>query len=254
MSGDMTSPNTASPTDRRSSRRWSLIAGGAAVLMGVTAVVALRPRGDDAIPITPDGAGAATTVSGETGPTGASGTAAAGPSTPSDGSPTADACAAQHAGHDVMHWSPEFADEMVAWGCAWPYDGFVTTMDGGAEDPAFDAVPFEGKPYADLTAMISGLNLGLCQFGNLPDPGHPGFVFGFRYAAAQPGCPGALPTVEMTVAEYSTRALRDAAALSDESGRVFVLGRWVIDVAGSDVAQADSIARSLTDRGAVIVL
>ena len=52
-----------------------------------------------------------------------------------------------------------------------------------------DGAPFEGRLYADLTAMVAELDLGLCQFGNLPDPGPPGFVFGFQYTAARPGCP-----------------------------------------------------------------
>ena len=162
---------------------------------------------------------------------------------------TSDPCA--HAGHDLHHWSPEFADEMVVDGCPWPYAGFTVAPGDGAPSADLDGAPFEGRLYADLTAMVAELDLGLCQFGNLPDPGLPGFVFGFQYTAARPGCPAAAGAVTMAVAEYSTRGLRDAAATDPRSTSTYVLGRWVIGVTGTDDGMAARLGDALVGLGAV---
>lgn len=160
-------------------------------------------------------------------------------------------CEGLHSGHNTMAWDPTQADEMVDRSCGWPYDPFLSTADGGEEDPAL-AAPFEARRYAELSDVLAAAGAGLCSVGALPAPPAEGFAFGFRYGAAEPGCPGATPTVDLEAREWVTRAQRDAAAHAAASDRTFVLGRWTVTVTG-DTALAEGVVDGLVDLGAVAV-
>ena len=97
------------------------------------------------------------------------------------------------------------------------------------------------------------LGLGLCAFGNTADPGPAGFVFGFEYHVAPPGCPGADDAAAVRVAEYSTRGHRDGAAHDLASPGTFVLGRWVVTVDGPDPDVTSELIVGLHDLGALPV-
>ena len=171
-----------------------------------------------------------------------------------DEDPTVDstvsaACEGLHAGHSVMGWDPTMADEMVEHGCGWPYEPFLSTIEGGKEDRQL-AAPFEPRRYAELWAVLTTAGAGVCSVAALPDPPSQGFVFGFIYRVAAPGCPGAEPSVELVAREYAARAQRDTAVSDDPSDRTFVLGRWALSVSG-DTELAELIVDGLLGLGAV---
>ena len=159
-------------------------------------------------------------------------------------------CASLHGGHNMMMWDPTMADEMAELDCGWPYEPFLVSTDGGAEDPAFDAAPFEARRYADLWALTTSAGVGVCAVSTLPDAPADGFVFGFSYAVSEPGCPGAEPAGHLVAREYATRAWRDMAAREVTDGEAFVLGRWVVSVAADDPAMAAALETGLIELGA----
>lgn len=158
------------------------------------------------------------------------------------------ACHSLHEGHAAMAWNPTAADEMVEADCGWPYEPYLTSTEGGEEDPGIDAA-FEPRLYQKLSEAIGETGLGFCSVNTLPEDPGDGFVFGFRYDAAEPGCPELTATVELTAREYVTRAHRDAAAHALDDPEVIVLGRWVIQVAGTDQAGVEDLASRLIDLG-----
>lgn len=160
-------------------------------------------------------------------------------------------CARLHTGHNAMRWDSTMADDMVALDCAFPYEPFMTSLEGGEEDPAFDAAPFAPHRYDELSILIADTGLGLCTVGLLPDPPGDGFSFGFRYAAAPPGCPELTSSVDLVAREYVTRAMRDAAA-NDAAGSL-VLGRWTIQLEPEDGDGARELHAALVAAGAVDV-
>ena len=159
-------------------------------------------------------------------------------------------CASLHGGHNMMMWDPTMADEMADLDCGWPYEPFLVPTDGGAEDPAFDAAPFEARRYADLWTLTTGSGVGVCAVSTLPDAPADGFVFGFDYAISEPGCPGVAPAGHLVAREYATRAWRDAAAHEVTDGEAFVLGRWVVSVAADDPVMAAALEAGLVELGA----
>jgi hypothetical protein len=163
-------------------------------------------------------------------------------------------CQQIHEGHNVMSWNPTMADEMAD--CAWPYDPFLSTLEGGEPDPALDEVAFEPHRYQQVWDLIGAADLGICAVASLPEEPSAGFAFGFAYDYAAPGCPDATPTGEVVVREYSTRDQRDGAAhaLAADTGLpTFVLGRWVVLVDEDDAAVAEQLVTSLEELGAVEV-
>lgn len=153
-----------------------------------------------------------------------------------------------HEGHNLMSWDPTMADEMLDRGCGWPYEPFVSSGAGGREDPTL-AAPFEPRRYAELWDLLGRADVGVCSVSSLPDPPADGFAFGFRYAVAEPGCPGAAATVDLVAREYVGRGPRDAAAHAvDDGARAFVLGRWALSLSDGDLAEA--VAEELLDLGA----
>ncbi|MBK5222678.1 MAG: hypothetical protein JJE52_07350 [Acidimicrobiia bacterium] len=184
-----------------------------------------------------------------------------GPESEEVGSPMGDAsddravsgeCENVHAAHAVAMWSAVMADEMTSAECPWPYEPFLTSMDGGKEDASL-AAPFEARCYDDLWQMLSTMSVGVCQVARIADWPAPGFVFGFTYAVGPPGCPADTAVVVMSVAEHATRALRDASAhdVASSADPTFVLGRWVITLTGSGDIQP--IAEELRSLGAAEV-
>jgi hypothetical protein len=173
---------------------------------------------------------------------------------PTPGASLSPECEQIHEGHNVMSWNPTMADEMA--GCAWPYDPFLSTLEGGEADPALDEAAFESHLYQEVWDVIGAADLGICSVGTLPDQPEAGFAFGFAYEVAAPGCPDATPTGSVVVREYSTRDQRDAAAhgLAAEGSPTFVLGRWVVVVEGGDGPAAAALSTGLTELGAVEVI
>ncbi len=140
-----------------------------------------------------------------------------------------------HAGHQAMMWTAQMADEMTEAGCGWPYEPFLIDLDGGEDDAALDA-PFEPRRYDELWAAITAADLGLCSVATVVEAQETGRAFGFTYQVGEPGCPGAVPTGSIAVGEYGTEAQRDAAAHAAardaDAERVYVLGRWVLELRG----------------------
>lgn len=163
------------------------------------------------------------------------------------------ACEEIHSGHNTMSWNPTMADEMVE--CAWPYDPFTSTLEGGEADGALDAVAFEPRLYQEIWDVVVAADLGVCAVATLPDQPDAGFAFGFSYDFAEPGCPEATPTGHVVVREYSTRDQRDAAAhvIAAGGAPTMVLGRWVVVVESDDVSTAGGLTAALADIGAVEV-
>ena len=157
-------------------------------------------------------------------------------------------CESLHEGHAAMAWNPTSADEMVEADCAWPYEPYLISTEGGQEDPAID-VEFEPRLYQELSESIGEIGLGLCSVNTLPEEAGDGFVFGFRYDAAEPGCPDFTATVELTAREYVTRAHRDAAANDLDDPEAIALGRWVLVVEGTDQERIDQLTAQLVDMG-----
>jgi hypothetical protein len=181
------------------------------------------------------------------------GETSAGDTIPTPGASLSPECQQIHEGHNVMSWNPTMADEMAE--CAWPYDPFLSTLEGGEADPAFDDVAFESHLYQEVWDLVGAADLGICSVATLPDQPEAGFAFGFSYDFAAPGCPEATPTGSVVVREYSTRDQRDAAghALATEGFPTFVLGRWVVVVEAEDFGPAATLSTALTDLGAVEV-
>jgi hypothetical protein len=172
---------------------------------------------------------------------------------PAPGATLSPECQQIHSGHNTMSWNPTMADEMVD--CAWPYDPFTSTLEGGEPDPALDGVAFEPRRYQEIWDLVGGADLGICSVATLPDQPEAGFAFGFSYDFAAPGCPEATPTGHVVVREYATRDQRDAAAhaLSTEGAPALVLGRWVVVVEAADLPIAATLSTALTDLGAAPV-
>ena len=158
------------------------------------------------------------------------------------------ACHSLHEGHGAMPWTPTSADEMVEAACGWPYEPYLISTEGGQEDPGIDVV-FEPRRYQELSDAISETGLGFCSVNTLPEEAGDGFVFGFRYEAAEPGCPDFTPTLELTAREYVTRARRDEAANALEDPEAIVLGRWVLELGGTDEARLDELSDVLIELG-----
>lgn len=165
-----------------------------------------------------------------------------------DGTP----CGQVHAGHNVMMWDSTMADQMVEADCGWPYEPFMVSTDGGEEDPAFDAAPFEPRMYADLWNFLSDEVGATCTIGSIFEEVE-GLVFGFRYELATDACTEmGEGDVVVSAREYSARGLRDAAAHEAEGDAVLVLGRWTITIDAADDL-VESTAAGLVDMGAVRV-
>ncbi len=153
-----------------------------------------------------------------------------------------------HAVHMQMGmWNPDLADEMLALGCPWPYEQDFRSLAGGKEDPSI-AAPFAPIPYATVFAMINAGNFGLCQMASMAQDHTAGVVEGFTLRMAEPRCPNGQPTEQVVLREYATRALRDAAAHAH--GGSLVLGRWVVEVSGSNDAGVQQLHSGLVRLGA----
>lgn len=213
--------------------RWALVVGGALLVLIVGAVVvASMTRSDDTEP-RPFGLD----------PTGDTSGGEADPNDP---------CSSVHAGHNLMMWDSTMADEMVDAGCGWPYDPFVVDAEGGEEDPALDAAPFEPRHYADIWQAITPI-AATCAVIAIPEEPGDGFVFGFRYELATDACDeDGAGDVRLDVREMVTRAHRDATAGADDADAVLVLGRWVLSVTG-DGDGVTAVSGVLEDLGAVVV-
>lgn len=168
--------------------------------------------------------------------------------TPDDDGITPGECAdvhEGHAGHQAMMWTAQMADEMTDAGCGWPYEPFLVTLDGGEDDPELDS-PFEPRRYAEVWEAITAARLGLCSVATSIEAQDEGRAFGFTYQVGEPGCPGAVPTGSVRVGEYGTEAQRDAAAHTAardaDAERVYVLGRWVIELRGDAARLASTVA------------
>lgn len=161
-------------------------------------------------------------------------------------------CDSTHAGHNVMRWNATMADEMVTAGCGWPYEPFTVPLEGGEEDPALDA-PFEARLYSEIWDAIGQVDVGVCAVSALPEePGEGGFVFGFDYGIAEPGCANDA-IAHVVVKEYGTRAQRDAAAHASDEAATYVLGRWVVTVFGEEQSMTDALEQAVDSLGAVPV-
>lgn len=157
-------------------------------------------------------------------------------------------CHSLHEGHAAMAWNPTSADEMVEADCGWPYEPYLVPTEGGEEDPAIEAA-FEPRLYRELSDVLGDAGLGLCSVNALPEDPGDGFVFGFRYDAAEPGCPDFEPSVQLTAREYVSRAHRDTAADSASEANPIVLGRWVLTTDGPDQDRVDQVTAALIDLG-----
>lgn len=172
---------------------------------------------------------------------------------PTSGASLSPECQQLHEGHNVMSWNPTMADEMAE--CAWPYDPFLSTLEGGEADAELDQVAFESHLYQEIWDVVGAADLGICSVAALPEQPEAGFAFGFSYDFAAAGCPDATPTGAVVVREYSTRDQRDTAAHSLAPGGppTLVFGRWVVVVDAEDLATAATLTTALTDLGAVEV-
>jgi len=178
---------------------------------------------------------------------------------------------ADHAGGDVlagcdaegyhrtmMMFDPLAADGLLESGCTWPYDATIA-VDGGAEDPSI-AAAYEPRRYAEIFDTITEGRYGMCAVASLADERVNGFVFGFRVPLNPAGCADGVPTFDVVIREYATRAWRDTAAAAARTevvaagaGDAVVLGRWVVSLVGDDAAAVDAFAARLVDLGGVSI-
>ncbi len=163
----------------------------------------------------------------------------------------ADACSAAHAAHNVAMWDPAMADEMLDAGCPWPYEPFVTAIEGGQENPSL-AATFEARRYSELWDALQEAGFGVCAVAALPEPPAEGFAFGFRYEVRPDGCEGGEQVADLVVREHVTRAWRDArAAELGAEGPVLVLGRWTLTAEDATEFAANRLFETLVALGAV---
>lgn len=170
-----------------------------------------------------------------------------------------DECSEAHAAHNEAMWDPTSADEMVDAGCPWPYEPFLTAVDGGAENLNL-AAPFEPRRYSEVWDALQDADFGVCAVTALPEPAGDGFVFGFRYDLRAGACDTGEADVALLVREHASRGWRDAAALDlGDTQPVLVLGRWtlIVDVLGgtatTDGASTADSASTADDVYAVLV-
>ncbi len=167
-------------------------------------------------------------------------------------------CDAEEYHHTMMMFDPLAADGLLESGCAWPYDATIV-VDGGAEDPSIAAV-YEPRRYAEIFDTIADGQYGMCAVASLAEERANGFVFGFRVPLNPAGCADGVPTFDVVIREYSTRAWRDTAAAAARSevvaagaGDAVVLGRWVVSLVGDDAAAVDAFAARLVGLGGVSI-
>jgi hypothetical protein len=157
----------------------------------------------------------------------------------------------------MMMFDPIAADGLLESGCQWPYDATIS-VDGGQENPAIDA-PFEPHRYSEIFDLIGEQRYGMCSVATLADEQVDGFVFGFGVALNPAGCADGVTTMTVSIREYATRALRDAAAsaavdlVDSGEGDAVVFGRWVVSIVGADAAANRVFAEHLLALGAAPV-
>lgn len=162
-----------------------------------------------------------------------------------------DACGEAHLAHSEAMWDPSMADEMLDAGCPWPYEPFVTSTEGGTENPNL-AAAFEARRYSDLWDALQAADLGVCSVAVLPEPPGDGVAFGFRYEVRPGGCEGTEQVAELVVREHVTRAWRDAQASEMGAlGPVVVLGRWTLTVDNATEFASNRVFETLIGLGAV---
>ena len=108
---------------------------------------------------------------------------------------------------------------------------------GGSSVPA----PFEPRHYQELWDAIGSAGFGTCGVLSLPSRPEPGFVFGFDYTLEPGGCIDDKPSITLTASEFATRAQRDAAGHGSAAPARLLLGRWALEITGTD----DGAARLL---------
>jgi hypothetical protein len=167
-------------------------------------------------------------------------------------------CDAEDYHRTMMMFDPLAADGLLESGCTWPYDATIA-VDGGAEDPSI-AAAYEPRRYAEIFDTITEGRYGMCAVASLADERVNGFVFGFRVPLNPAGCADGVPTFDVVIREYATRAWRDTAAAAARTevvaagaGDVVVLGRWVVSLVGDDAAAVDAFAARLVDLGGVSI-
>lgn len=150
----------------------------------------------------------------------------------------------------MMMFNPVVADELIDGTCPWPYDATIATA-GGMEDPAIN-VAFEPRRYQELFDLFTTIRYGTCNVSRLPDPVVGGFVFGFGIGLRPAGCAEGGATVEVSIREYATRAWRDesANALAATDTSSLAMGRWVIELEGTDTAAVERLDTELVAIGA----
>ncbi len=167
-------------------------------------------------------------------------------------------CDAEDYHHTMMMFDPLAADGLLESGCTWPYDATIA-VDGGAEDPSI-AAEYEPRRYAEIFDTIAAGKYGMCAVASLADERVNGFVFGFSVPLNPAGCADGVPTFDVVIREYATRAWRDTAAVAARTdvvaagaGDAVVLGRWVVSLVGDDAVAVDAFAARLVDLGGVSI-
>lgn len=152
--------------------------------------------------------------------------------------------------HSAMAmWNPSLADELLDYGCPFPFDPSSISMEGGAEDRSIQA-PFEPTKYQDIFDVIASEQFGVCAVGRLPEESVAGFVYGFNVLVRAQTCADGDPNVAVTIREYASRAHRDAAANSATGRVVHVLGRFVVSIDGADEAGVNRLDTAIQTLGA----
>lgn len=155
----------------------------------------------------------------------------------------------QLAFHSAMAmWNPALADEMLAAGCPFPFEPESIDLTGGAEDPDI-AAAFEPRPFQQIFDLLTAERAGICAVTRLGEESVRGFVWGFEVKTQSGGCADNQPNLTIRVREYATRAHRDQAAHELSTADALVLGRWTIELDGTD----DQIRAGLVDLGAAVV-
>jgi hypothetical protein len=161
-----------------------------------------------------------------------------------------EACDSVGVHSQMAMWNATLADEMVELECPWPWAPELQGLDGGTEDPSIDA-PFEPHLYADVFAAIDAERFGTCEVRSVPQDESVGLVFGFDIGLHAETCADVTPNVTVSLDEFATRAFRDEAA--NATPDALVLGRWLIQVTGSDADAIGRLTGVLEDQGAVTV-
>lgn len=152
--------------------------------------------------------------------------------------------------HSAMAmWNPSLADEMLDFGCPFPFEAAEVSMEGGVEDPGF-AARFEPRRYQELFDIVAAERLGICAVTRLEEPSVRGFVYGFDVRLKADTCKNNDPNTSLVAREYATRAHRDEAAHSLDADVVMVLGRWTITIDGTDADATQRLQSALAEIGA----